>query len=370
MKQFRVVPKITMFNTCDEFIREYNINENDLVFTIEVTWTAYFQNVTAGTVIFMEQYGRGEPADEMIEAIYQDIAKPYNRVIAIGGGTVLDCAKLFALQQTSPVTDLFDKKIPAVKNKPLLLVPTTCGTGSEMTNISILEFKQRHTKFGLADDALYADEAVLIPELLDKLPFHVFAASSIDALVHAVESYLSPKATPLSQMFSVKAMTLILNGYRQIAAEGKGILKELFPQFCLASTLAGIAFGNAGCAAVHAMSYPLGAQFHIPHGESNYAMFTGVFKKYMEINPDGAIRELNEMMAEILGCETANVYEDLENLLNTAILPKKSLHEYGMTEPMIEEFTDSVIANQQRLLSNNYVFLDKEALIDIYTKLF
>lgn len=370
MKQFNVVPKITILDTCDEFIREYDMNENDLIFTIEVTWTAYFQNVTAGTVIFIERYGQGEPDDGMIEAIYQSITKPYNRVIAIGGGTVLDCAKLFALKQTSPVTDLFDKKIPAVKDKTLLLVPTTCGTGSEMTNISILEFKQRHTKFGLADDALYADEAVLVPELLDKLPFHVFAASSIDALVHAVESYLSPKATPISQMFSVQAMTLILSGYKRIAAEGRDVLKELLPHFCLASTLAGIAFGNAGCAAVHAMSYPLGAQFHIPHGESNYAMFTGVFQKYMEINPDGAIKELNQMVAEILDCEAANVYAELENLLNTAILRKKSLHEYGMTEPMIEEFTDSVIANQQRLLSNNYVFLDRDALIGIYTKLF
>ncbi len=370
MKQFNVAPKITMLDVCDEFIHEYNINENDLVFTIEATWSAYFQNVSAGTVIFIEKYGQGEPTDQMIEAIYHDITNSYNRVIAIGGGTVLDCAKLFALKQTSPVTDLFDKKIPAVKDKTLLLVPTTCGTGSEMTNISILEFKERHTKFGLADDALYADEAVLVPELLNKLPFGVFAASSIDALVHSVESYLSPKATPISKMFSVQAMTLILSGYKQIAAKGKGVLKELLPNFCLASTMAGIAFGNAGCAAVHAMSYPLGAQFHIPHGESNYAMFTGVFQKYMEICPDGAIKALNEMMAEILGCDAVNVYDELEDLLNTAILQKKSLHEYGMTEPMIEKFTDSVIANQQRLLSNNYVFLDREALIDIYTKLF
>jgi 4-hydroxybutyrate dehydrogenase len=138
----------------------------------------------------------------------------------------------------------------------------------------------------------------------------------------------------------------------------------------MASTMAGIAFGNAGCAAVHAMSYPLGAEFHIPHGESNYAMFTGVFKKYMEIAPDGGIKELNEIIAAILECAPEGVYEEIETLLNSAILQKKSLHEYGMTEKMIEEFADSVIANQQRLLANNYVFLDRAALIDIYTKLF
>lgn len=370
MKQFSVTPKITLLNTCDEFLKEFEIGADDLVITIEITWVTYFKDVQAGTVIYIENYGLGEPTDEMIEAIIKDIKKPYKRVVAIGGGTVLDCAKLFALKQVSPVTDLFDKKIPAVKDKPLLLIPTTCGTGSEVTNISILEFKQRHTKFGLAVDELYADQAIVIPELLHKLPFKVFAASSIDALIHSVESYLSPKATPISQMFSVKAMQMILTGYRKIQAEGQGILISLLPDFCLASTLAGIAFGNAGCAAVHAMSYPLGAQFHVPHGESNYAMFTGVFKKYMEIDPDGAICDLNKIMADIIGCDVVSVYEEIEKLLNGCILQKRALHEYGMTEAMIEEFTDSVIANQQRLLGNNYVFLDRDALIDIYAKLF
>jgi 4-hydroxybutyrate dehydrogenase len=99
-------------------------------------------------------------------------------------------------------------------------------------------------------------------------------------------------------------------------------------------------------------------------------MFTCVFKKYMEIAPDGGIKELNEIIAAILECAPEGVYEEIETLLNSAILQKKPLHEYGMTEKMIEEFADSVIANQQRLLANNYVFLDRAALIDIYTKLF
>ncbi|MCD7855039.1 MAG: 4-hydroxybutyrate dehydrogenase [Clostridiales bacterium] len=369
MKEFSVSPKIFMLKDCNEFIKEFKIDENDLVITIEVTWNTYFKDIKVGTVIYIENYGVGEPSDEMIEAAAADIKKPYNRVIAIGGGTVIDCAKLFALKNLLPVTDLFDKKIPAEKEKELVLVPTTCGTGSEVTNISILEFKRRHTKFGLADKALFGDYAVIVPELLYKLPFKVFAASSIDALVHSAESYLSPKATEISKMFSVKAMTMILNGYKKIEKEGREVLKSLLPDFCLASTLAGIAFGNAGCAAVHAMSYPLGAEFHVPHGESNYAMFTGVFKKYMEIKPEGDIRELNKIIADILGCEVSSVSDSLEALLNGSILKKKSLSEYGMRDNQIEEFTDSVIANQQRLLNNNYVFLDRNTLIEIYTKL-
>lgn len=370
MKQFAVMPRITMFETCGQFLDQFKIGPDDLVITIEVTWETYFKDVDAGTVIFIEKYGRGEPNDEMIEAMAADITKPYSRVVAIGGGTVLDCAKIFSLKTILPITDLFDKIIPAVKDKPLVLVPTTCGTGSEVTNIAILEFKKRHTKFGLATDEMFADDAVLIPQLLYKLPFPVFAASSIDALVHATESYLSPKATPFSQMFSVKAMTMILTGFKTIRDEGKESLKGLLPDFCVASTMAGIAFGNAGTGAVHAMSYPIGAQFHVPHGESNYAMYTGVFRKYQEKNPGGAIAGMNVIMADVIGCAPDDVYDELEKLLNESILQKKALHEYGMKEEQIEEFTDSVIANQQRLLVNNYVFLDRDELIEIYTKLF
>ena len=370
MKQFMLMPKISVCSSCAEFAETFSIGETDLVLASRSAWKAGFADKQAGTVLFIGDYGRGEPTDEMVEAIAADIRKPYERVIAIGGGSVLDIAKLFALKRTLPVTDLFDKVFPAEKVRKLVLVPTTCGTGSEVTNISILEFKKRHTKFGLAVDALYADDAVLIPELLRGLPFHVFATSSIDALVHATESYLSPKATAFSQTFSVEAMTRILTGFRTIRDCGKEILPELLSDFSMASTMAGIAFGNAGTGAVHAMSYPVGAEFHVPHGEANYAMYTGVFKKYMQKQPDGAIADLNRIMAAAIGCSPDAVYEELEVLLNESILQKKALHEYGMTQAQIPEFTDSVIANQQRLLANNYVFLNRDELIEIYTALY
>ena len=86
--------------------------------------------------------------------------------------------------------------------------------------------------------------------------------------------------------------------------------------FLKASNYAGIAFGNAGCAAVHAMAYPLGANYHVPHGESNYALFTGVMKNYMEIRSDGEIASLNRFIADILECDVNEVYDELEKLLN------------------------------------------------------
>ena len=96
--------------------------------------------------------------------------KDVKRIIGIGGGTVMDLCKLFVLKQVSPVLDLFDGKIPVEKEKELILIPTTCGTGSEVTNVSVMALVSRNTKKGLADNALYADKAVLISPLLKPLP--------------------------------------------------------------------------------------------------------------------------------------------------------------------------------------------------------
>ena len=370
MKELMIKPEIYHFDKVKEFAEEFQIGEGDLMVTNQYIYEPFFGALNLKCdVIFQEKYGQGEPSDDMVEAMYKDIKGPHKRVIAVGGGTVIDISKLFALKDVSPVLDLYDGKIPPVKDKELVLVPTTCGTGSEVTNIAILALNSRGTKKGLAVDEMYGDSAVLVPELLESLPFGVFATSSIDALVHAVESSLSPKGNQTTRMFGYKAIDMILNGYKEIATHGPEARKPLLPQFLMASNYAGIAFGNAGCAAVHAMSYPLGATYHVPHGESNYAMFTGVMKNYMEIRTDGEIATLNRFIADILGCSTENVYEELEKLLNH-LIQKKPLHEYGMREEEIEEFTDSVIENQQRLLANNFVPLDRERMIKIYRELY
>lgn len=370
MKELMIKPEIYHFDKVKEFAEEFQIGEGDLMVTNQYIYEPFFGALNLKCdVIFQEKYGQGEPSDDMVEAMYKDIKGPHKRVIAVGGGTVIDISKLFALKDVSPVLDLYDGKIAPVKDKELVLVPTTCGTGSEVTNIAILALNSRGTKKGLAVDEMYGDSAVLVPELLESLPFGVFATSSIDALVHAVESSLSPKGNQTTRMFGYKAIDMILNGYKEIAAHGLEARKPLLPQFLMASNYAGIAFGNAGCAAVHAMSYPLGATYHVPHGESNYAMFTGVMKNYMEIRTDGEIATLNRFIADILGCSTENVYEELEKLLNH-LIQKKPLHEYGMREEEIEEFTDSVIKNQQRLLANNFVPLDRERMIKIYRELY
>lgn len=370
MKMLSIKPTIYKFKTAEEFAAEFKIGVGDLVITNEYIYQPFFGKLNLGCdVLYQEKYGAGEPSDDMAEAMYKDIKGDHKRVIAIGGGTVIDISKLFALKTVSPILDLYDGKTEIVKDKELVLVPTTCGTGSEVTNIAILALNSRGTKKGLAVDEMYADSAVLVPELLNGLPFRFFATSSIDALIHAVESSLSPKGNEMTRMFGYKAIDMILHGYKKIAADGPEARMPLLEDFLMASLYAGIAFGNAGCAAVHAMSYPLGATFHVVHGESNYAMFTGVMKNYMEIRQDGEIERLNQFIADILGCKVEDVYEELEKLLNN-LIQKKTLHEYGMSREQIEEFADSVIANQGRLMANNFVELDRDRLIKIYTELY
>ncbi len=364
MKELSIKPEIFSFDTCKEFCEAYQIGEGDLIITNQYIFEPYFGGLDIkADVLYQEKYGAGEPSDEMAEAMYADMKGDYKRIIAIGGGTIIDISKIFALKNVSPILDLYDRKVEIVKDKELVLVPTTCGTGSEVTNIAILELKSRHTKLGLAVDEMYADSAVLVPELLKGLPFKFFATSSIDALS------LSPKATSYTEMFGYQAIEMILNGYKEIAKNGEDARIPLLKDFLLASNYAGIAFGNAGCAAVHAMSYPLGGTYHVPHGEANYCLLIGVFKAYMEIDPNGKIRKMNRFIADILGCGEDVVYDELEKLLNK-IIQCKPLHEYGVKEEELETFTDNVMEKQGRLMANNYVELSRDKVYEIYKKLY
>lgn len=369
--QFFLRPKIHLFDTCAAFCEEFQVGERDLIITNAYIFAPYFGDLNLKChLLYQENYGTGEPSDEMAEAIYADIKDlDYDRIIAIGGGTVIDISKLFSLKYISPILDLYDRKLPLEKEKQLVLVPTTCGTGSEVTNISVLELKSRKTKLGLAADELFADSAVLIPELLSGLPFRVFATSSIDALIHAVESWLSPKSTDFTRIFAERAIEWIIRGYQDIQKNGQEARGAHLRDFMMASNYAGISFSNAGTGAVHAMSYPLGAQFHIPHGESNYVLFTGVMDTYMRLDPTGRITRLNELLAGLLGCEVGQVYPCLETLLNH-ILQKKALHEYGVTEEHLLDFTENVMTKQGRLMANNYTPLTAEDVIAIYRKLY
>ncbi len=370
MNSFKIVPQIIEYKNLLEFFNDVTFCAKDLVFLSKSTAAFFEGRLKDANVIYRSDYGKGEPTDLMVEQIYQDIKElDYERVIAIGGGTIQDVAKLLVLKKFYPVQDLFERTIPAEKKRQLIIIPTTCGTGSEVTNISILELTRCNTKLGLASDALYADYAFIIPELLESLPYKFFATSSMDALIHAMESYLSPKAGSFSKMFSLKAIDLILRGYKKQASKNREKRPENIRDFLIGSTYAGIAFGNAGCGYVHAMSYSFGAKYHVPHGEANYVFFMAVFRKYLELHPKGKIMDLANTISFSLGVDSHSSFEKLASLLQ-AILPLKTMKEYGAKEEDLLEFTLNTMEKQGRLTANGYIPLNKNQLLAIYKSVF
>lgn len=365
---FSVKPTIADCTSLEAFFKQWNVSGSDLIITNEYLLKPQLGGKQAPCdALYQEQFGSGEPSDEMVDAMLTAIkGKEYTRVIAIGGGTVIDIAKLFVFGDGLSCEDIYTDGASLPRKRELVIIPTTCGTGSEATGISIIEFKRKQTKLGLAVPALFADEAILIPSLLDTLPYEVFATSSIDALIHAVESYVSPKANAFTRALGRSAIEQILAGYQGLtASQRQGVLPPDMEPFLTASTMAGIAFGNAGCAAVHALSYPIGGNYHVPHGKANYLVFAEVYAAYRELGAD--LSALEDVLVSVLECSYESVWVELFTLLDK-ILTRQPLSELGVNEAKCTEMAESVIQNQQRLLANNPIELTKEHVKLIYMK--
>ena len=162
---------------------------------------------------------------------------------------------------------------------------------------------------------------------------------------------------------------MILKVFVKLAKEGPEARFAHLEEMLIASNMAGIAFGNAGVGAVHAMSYPLGGNYHVPHGEANYQFLVAVFNAYTRKNPDGKIKDLNLYVAKLLDVPVEELYTCLSAILSQLVV-KQPLKDYGMKEEEIETFADSVIATQQRLLANNYVELSRDEIRDIYKEVY
>ncbi|OPJ57427.1 4-hydroxybutyrate dehydrogenase [Clostridium oryzae] len=369
MNLFKLKTNIHTFKTFRDFSDEFKIGSEDLIVCSESAYKKYIQGDAAeAAIIFPKKYGSGEPTSTVIDkVIKQANTLNYSRVIAVGGGAILDIAKLLVLRDLTTAKAIFNKEMDFHKDKKLVMIPTTCGTGSEVTNISVAEIKELKTKLGVALEELYGDDAVLIPELLQDLPYKYFAFSSIDALVHAMESFVAPKSNRYTKMYAAEAIKLIISGFQKLLDNGKQLTIELLEDFLFASNFAGIAFGNTGTGAVHALSYPVGGNYHLAHGESNYQFLVEVFKRYTEIKPEGKVSELNCYLKELLHCDDNLPYDALAELLSE-IWENRNLKSYGMKDEEADIFAEDVIKNQQRLLSNNYVQLSKKELSDIYKK--
>lgn len=370
MQLFQQKTKISLFDSAADFANQLKLNEDDFILTSKSCFDKYFLPLNLQAhIAYKSAYGSFEPTDVMIDKLISDFKQSgCSRIIAIGGGSVIDMAKVLILKDVDKTEDAFLRKIPLVKAHEFIAVPTTCGSGSEVSSVSIVSFVERGTKLGLADESIIPDQAALIPELLREMPYEVFATSAIDALIHALESFVCPKSNPYTDLFSEEATRLIVKGFQRILAEGIEARFSLLQDFLLASNMAGIAFANAGTGAVHALSYPLSGHFNVAHGEACYQFFTAVFKEYQRVDPCGKIKRVEKLLADILGCSSQEVFSQLEEILDQ-IVPRHNLQDYGMTSEDIESYADNVLEMQQRLLNQSYVKLSRQAMIRIYKSL-
>lgn len=292
-------------------------------------------------------------------------------VIGLGGGSSLDIAKLVAVLLVSDQTLADMYGIGNVKGSrlPLVLVPTTAGTGSEVTNISIITTGET-TKMGVVSPQLYADFVLLDAELTVGLPQVHTAATGIDAMVHAIEAYTSKhKKNPLSDALAREALRLL--GANLIAACENGADRKAREGMLLGATLAGQAFANSPVAAVHALAYPLGGHYHVPHGLSNALMLGPVLRFNAK-----AAATLYAELADVLGVpgegddatrSTAFV-QHMETLMNESGAPRR-LRDIGVTDNTLAMLASDAM-KQSRLLVNNPVEVREEDALALYREAF
>lgn len=199
-------------------------------------------------------------------------------IVAVGGGSAMDTAKLASLLATERYTvkDLLDDPTLAVKTVKICLIPTTAGTGSEATPNAIVAVPEQELKIGIVNSSMVPDYVVLDAEMIRKLPRKIAAATGIDAMAHAIECFTSNKANPFSDIFALEAFDLIMNNIETACDDPDAM--EAKNRMQIAAFYAGVAITCSGTTAVHALSYPLGGKYHIAHGVSNAILLVPVMK--------------------------------------------------------------------------------------------
>lgn len=238
-----------------------------------------------------------EPPDSIIDESAARMREGrYDLVLGLGGGSSLDTAKAAAALSTNPGSILDYTGVDQLQKPgaPLVLIPTTAGTGSETTRVLVLTDEKDQTKKVVFSDFLLPHLAVLDPILTMSMPPKVTADTGLDALVHAVETFVSMNTTPYAQILALEAIRLIGLYLPQAYAKGSN-LKARY-HMLLAANLAGMAFASGGLGAVHGLAYVLGTEYHLPHGRSNAIMLPHV----MDYNKTGCLDQFARM-AEALG---------------------------------------------------------------------
>ena len=311
---------------------------------------------------------QADPPESVILAATK-AAEGMNGVIGIGGGSSIDVAKLAALLATGTQTlkDVYGVGMATGPRLPLIGVPTTAGTGSEVTPISIVTTGASE-KMGVVSPLIIPDLALLDPELTRDLPAHVTAATGVDAMVHAIEAYASASANnnPVSRTLACEALRLMGAALEQavMTPHDMGARADML----LGSLLAGQAFANSPVAAVHALAYPVGAHFKVPHGLSNALVLPHVLRFNAVTAPEPYAELAPIAFPELAGLgvqEAAAGFADALEALSVRCGLPAGLRAVGITQEDLPLLARDAM-NQTRLLVNNPRTVSETDALAIY----
>ena len=312
-----------------------------------------------------------DPPEEMIlKAVDECKGAGIDGVVSVGGGSSMDTAKLIAVLCGSdqPISEMYGVGLVKGGRLPMVLAPTTAGTGSEVTPISIVTTGTNEKK-GVVSHQLIPDWAILDAELTVGLPAHITAATGIDAMVHAIEAFTSKhKKNILSDTLARQALELLGGSIHTACKDGQN--REARSNMLLGSMLAGMAFANAPVAAVHALAYPLGGHFHVPHGLSNALVLPYV----LDFNMEGASHQYAELapiiFKDLAGKSEAEACKGMVDgfkAMGPELGMQSKLAEVGVNHNHLPMLAEDAM-KQQRLLVNNPREMTYEAALDIYTQ--
>ncbi|MBU4276883.1 MAG: iron-containing alcohol dehydrogenase [Proteobacteria bacterium] len=314
-----------------------------------------------------------EPPARVIDQCADEFRRGgYDLCLGLGGGSSLDSAKIVSNLAANPgsVLDYVGMDMLPKKGTPLILVPTTAGTGSEATRVMVLTDESDNTKKVVFSDYLLPDVSILDPELTLTVPPSVTADTGMDALVHAIETYVSVNATPYSEILSLQAIAMIARHLPQAYAKGGNLLARY--NMLLAANLSGSAFASGGLGAVHGLAYVLGTEYHMAHGRSNAILLPHV----MAFNLSGNLEKFANI-AEAMGEDTTGLspYEaaalsvEAVYSLMEAVNLSAQLGDYGVSRDDLPKLVQGGMA-QARLFVPNPRDLTEADVEKIYSNAF
>ncbi|WP_022796131.1 iron-containing alcohol dehydrogenase [Bavariicoccus seileri] len=267
-------------------------------------------------------------------------------IVTLGGGSCIDTAKAVAVLATNPgyIGEFMKDRIAENKPVPLIAIPTTAGTGSEATNVTVINDTTHDTKMMIKQSAFLPQVALVDPSLTFSSPQKVTAATGLDALCHAMESYFSKKTQPITKTFSLSAIKKIVTYIETAYHDGQNF--EARNNMSLAALEAGLAFSNASVTLIHGMSRPIGALFHVPHGISNAMLLPAI----LDFTRDDAIQSLAEI-ARFLHPELNQSDEQLADLFIAEVkqlcqaLEIPNLRQWGIDPETFERSLDKMASD-------------------------